>query len=309
MKHLLLAAFIGCTLASCEQIALSETAESGTINESRTKAFTFHVKGDFITNYVEMSRAGVRLDENNVAGVTDLWVLDYVNTGTADAPQWKLMQQVHQSSTNTGFGSVPMSLTYGHHDIKFIASKGETPVLTANTGSVSSTAAPHSLIWGKVKDTFTLDYPVDVTASSNGNRAPELTRAIGGVKVVMVDAVPANAATVDVTWQRSASLALPSLVVASAESCTQSLSFPSAYKGQSGKDFTVYGLVGDADVTTDVTMLFKDADGVVISSVTVPNVEVKRNRMTVLKGECFNRSGGFHVVVDSDWLDDETKEF
>ncbi|MFW5617647.1 MAG: hypothetical protein ACOCNI_05435, partial [Prevotella pectinovora] len=170
MKKILLMAAMLATLTACEHYEFTEetTNDKGEIVAS--KAFTFHLKGDFTTSFEEMTRAAVRLENDNTAGITDIWVLDYQDG--------KLLQQVHQVASDADFGHPQMNLTYGHHDVKFIASKGTVPVLSAS-----------ALSWQKVLDTFTLDYPVDVVASSNGNRAPELKRAIGGVKIVATDVV------------------------------------------------------------------------------------------------------------------------
>lgn len=195
------AACLAATL--CAAVCLSScfhVADSALTEEAPTKQFTFHVNGDFATSYEDFTKAASRLEASNAARLADLWVLDYDSNGT-------LLQMVHQDSTQTGFGSVPMSLTYGQHTIVFVASKGEDPTITATVGSTSG-----SLSWAKVKDTFTLSYPIDVTAASNGNRAPELQRAISGLKIVISDVVPTDAKYMTVTLgSRSQSLTLPAL--------------------------------------------------------------------------------------------------
>lgn len=287
-RHLFMAVALATALCSCQNIDLSDDMKKNeeTGQYEQTKAFTFHVKGDFTTSYDEMgTRAAVRLEENNTAGITDIWVLDYDSNG-------RLLQSVHQSSTQTGitFGSVPMNLTYGHHDIKFIASKGDIPSLTSS-----------AISWAKVKDTFTLDYPVDVAANSNGNRAPELKRVVSGVKVVMTDAVPANAKEVIVTMNRSLSLALPTLVATDATESTNAFELPSSWVGNAGGELSTYTLCPSDEMTTDVNILVLDENGNSISSFTIENVELKKNRMTILTGECFGRGSGFSLSVDNTW--------
>lgn len=279
-------------LSACQNVTTTMVNENENENmeQQLQKMFTFHVKGAFSQSQEEMGRAAVRLEEDNTAKLTDLWVLDYVD-GTCQ-------QTVHQVSTDADFGHPQMALTYGHHDIKFIASKGAEPVLSAI-----------ALSWTKVLDTFCLDYPVDVTASSNGNRAPELKRRVAGIRVVMTDEIPQEANTVDVTWHKVNTLLIPSLACATGGVGTVSLTFPQSYLGQTGKDFSVYTISGDDMQPTDVILSFKDKDGKVLSSVTIPDVEVMENRMTVLKGECFGRGSGFSVSVDDTWLEDDVVEF
>lgn len=282
-------------LTACQKVDLPSAEEIGGgnfENSQVTKQFTFHVKGDFTTNYDDMTRAAVRIEENNTAGITDIWVLDYVNGA--------LVQQVHQGSTQTGitFGSVPMNLTYGHHDIKLIASKGTDPVLTAT-----------ALTWGRIKDTFVLDYPVDVVASSNGNRAPELKRAVSGLKVVMTDAVPQDAKWIVLTLgSRSQSLTLPALSALPYSESSVELDC-SSNRGVKNASATIYTLAGDEEWTSTASISVKREDGSVITSFDLPEVVLRKNRITTLTGEVFNRTSGFHVAIDSEWEEDYSVNF
>lgn len=281
MKKILLMATMLATLTACEHYEFTEetTNDKGEIVAS--KAFTFHLKGDFTTSLEEMTRAAVRLENDNTAGITDIWVLDYQDG--------KLLQQVHQVSTDTDFGHPQMNLTYGHHDVKFIASKGTVPVLSAS-----------ALSWTKVLDTFTLDYPVDVVASSNGNRAPELKRAIGGVKIVATDVVKNGTQKVSVTMKRSLSLVLPTLAPSEATESANEFSITSSQWDKTGLSITTYTLC-DEELTTDVVVTVTGADNAVISQFTVSGVSVKKNRITTLTGDVFGRGNGFSVAIDDSW--------
>ena len=281
MKKILLMATMLATLTACEHYEFTEetTNDKGEIVAS--KAFTFHLNGDFTTSLEEMTRAAVRLENDNTAGITDIWVLDYQDG--------KLLQQVHQVSTDTDFGHPQMNLTYGHHDVKFIASKGTVPVLSAS-----------ALSWTKVLDTFTLDYPVDVVASSNGNRAPELKRAIGGVKIVATDVVKNGTQKVSVTMKRSLSLVLPTLAPSEATESANEFSITSSQWDKTGLSITTYTLC-DEELTTDVVVTVTGADNAVISQFTVSGVSVKKNRITTLTGDVFGRGNWFSVAIDDSW--------
>lgn len=288
-KSLLIIAGIALMLASCEKATFSE---SGDIEENApTKKFTFHVKGDFKTMYSDMTRAAVRLEDDNSAGITDIWVLDYVD-GT-------LAQQVHQTSSDADFGHPSMNLTYGSHDVKFVASKGENPSLTAS-----------GISWTKVKDTFVLDYPIDVAASSNGNRAPELKRAISGLQIAMTDAVPENATAVKVKLSKHyKSLLLSSLFGETSEEYENTFSFTSANVGQK-INLNTYTLCPSSEVwQTDVTVTAIGANSATLSTFTIQNVELKQNRITALKGEVFSRGSGFSVTINDAWDEQNEVEF
>lgn len=264
-------------MCSCEHIELAEEAHQ----DVQTKQFTFHVKGDFSTRFEEMTRAAVRLENDNAAGITDIWVLDYQDG--------KLLQQVHQVASDADFGHPNMKLTYGEHNIKFVASKGVNPTLTAS-----------ALTWAKVLDTFVLDYPLTVSASSNGNRAPELKRAIGGVKLVATDAVKNGTQKVSVIMKRSLSLALPALAPNEATESANEFSITSTQWDKTGLSLTTYTLC-DEELNTDVVVTVTGADNVVISQFTVSDVSVKKNRITTLTGDVFGRGNGFSVAIDDSW--------
>lgn len=285
MKKTIIMAFAAImALTACQhyQLGEDETIKDGDVSK-REKIFTFHVRGEFTTGYEDMgTRASVLLDGQNTAGITDLWVLDYQDG--------ILMQQVHQVSTDAGFGAPKMALTYGHHDIKLVAAKGSEPLLTAS-----------ALTWGRVKDTFVLDYPVDVVASSNGNRAPELKRAVGGVKLVMTDAVPANAQEIELTMLRSQTLMLPSLAASAVAASSVINEFPTSWVGSTNVTMTVYTLCPSDEMVTDIAVVILDNAGNSISEFTIDGVEIRKNRITTLSGEVFSRGNGFSVSIDDSW--------
>ena len=281
MKKILLMATMLATLTACDHYEFTEetTNDKGEIVAS--KAFTFHLKGYFTTSFEEMTRAAVRLENDNTAGITDIWVLDYQDG--------KLLQQVHQVASDADFGHPNMKLTYGEHNIKFVASKGVNPTLTAS-----------ALTWAKVLDTFVLDYHVDVVASSNGNRAPELKRAIGGVKIVSTDVVKNGTQNVSVTMKRSLSLALPALAPNEATASANEFSITSSQWDKTGLSLTTYTLC-DEELTTDVVVTVTGDDNALISQFTVSDVSVKKNRITTLTGDVFGRGNGFSVAIDDSW--------
>ena len=287
-RNVIMAAVAALLLTGCQQMSVNDMVEKP--EGVPSKVFTFAVKGDFTTCFEEMTRAAVRLENDNTAGITDIWVLDYSPSPTSPEGEGVLVQSVHQHVGDADFGAPKMALAYGHHDIKLIAAKGDTPTLTAS-----------ALSWTKVKDTFVLDYPVDVVASSNGNRAPELKRAISGLSVVVTDAIPIGAKTLVLTLgSRSQSLTLPGLSALPYSESSVELDI-SSYVGKSGKTFGIYTLAGDEEWTSTASIAVKKADGSIITSLELPDVSLKKNRMTTLTGEVFNRSNGFSVAIDDAW--------
>lgn len=259
-------------------VLLSSCASNDELNSVNQKLVTFNIQGDFTRNYEDMSRASA-----TDAGMTDIWAFDYVDG--------ILKQQVHQSSTSADFGTIQLPMSYGEHSVKFVASKGDAPVLSGS---------PLSITWAKPKDTFTLDYPVTVAPSDNGARTPQLQRAVSAVKLLFTDKVPADASEIQITIDRSTSLNISTLTAGTVAPGTNALIFPASWAGKSGGEITTYTLCDD-EMITDVSVLALDTDGNSISTFTVSDVTLKRNRITTLKGEVFSRGSAFTVSVDDTW--------
>lgn len=275
--------------------------------KAETRLITFHVKGGFDVSCTEFgdddngaTRAGVKLEEDNTVGITDLWVLDYQNEGTEETPQWTLKQKVHQSATDEGFGHPTMEMTYGKHSLKLIASKGDEPVLNAEVGGSDG----HKLTWAKVKDTFVLDYPIEVTTSGSENYAPELQRAVSAVKLVITDEIPQTAKTISVIMKRSTELSLPSLAVSEASENTVTLQIPASWAGATGKFMTTYTLCDDTEASRSVRIVAKGENEKVLADITVDNVPVKRNQQTVMTGAVFGNDKGFTSMLNTTWGDE-----
>ena len=183
VRHLPFVALL--LLASCEKgttyADLGEGGIDGTeLTSNETKKFTFTCKGDFTSvsessassGMKKVKRAPTYLSDNEL-NMTDLWVLDYSGG--------RLLQQLHQASTDEGFGAPTMQLAYGTHHIYFVVSRGTDPTLSTDDGTIT---------WAKTSDTFWADYEVTVQKTSNGNRAVTLERVATMLSVTIADELP-----------------------------------------------------------------------------------------------------------------------
>lgn len=289
MKKILFASILALACTSCEHYNLSEIENENTEQTQQTKHFTFHLKGDFAKSFEDMTRAATRLENDNSAKITDVWVLDYDATGT-------LLQTIHQTTADSNFGSPSIDLTLGHHDLKLIASRGETPSVTAS-----------AISWSKVRDTYALNYPIDVTTTSNGNRAPELPRMVSGIKIVISDEVPTTATKLQITYKRSNSLALPSLTPSAVATYTQEFDI-TALQGYTGTNVSAFTFC-PSDIETDVTITALKSDNTKLSEVTVPGITLKQNRMSVLTGNLFSSQSSISFLLSTDWDEDDNHSF
>lgn len=325
MKRVILWAVAAALMCGCEKEIVSEKPDgeaSGVVNaDVKTKKFTFTMKGDFSGDWngngialQEMEPAGdaagvVEEPAGEAAGVvenhaarrtvgylaadgkdmTDVWVLDYMNG--------ELVQQVHQSdNTAEDFGKPVMQLAYGSHHVYFVASRGSGPDL--NVGE-------HRLTWEKVSDTFYNDYEVNVVATSNGNRSVTLDRVVTKLRLTFTDAVPENAATINITpatWYKGLDY-VTGEPCAVAESQTTTINIPSASIGQTGVSASMFSVSAATEWTTDVTISSKTSADAVLGTATLNAVPLKANRVSEYSGPLFSAGGSMSLSLNGEWAD------
>ena len=283
---LLLAAML---VAGCEKSVMEDVTGEGVTESGKTKKFTFTCKGDF--DNPTFTRGYL---STNDEGMTDLWVLDYVNGS--------LVQQKHQSSSDGDFGMPSMDLAYGTHHVYFVASRGVDAVLSTTS---------HKITWGNPRDTFWKDYEVEVVATSNGNRAVTLDRVATRLRVTIDDEVPSGIKDVTVTpskWYYG--IDYMSGEATDEKSEARVVNVPSSYVGTSGDlMLSVFGMSGSSEWTADVTVTAHDNDNEVIGSAQISGAPFKRNRSTDYNGSLFRSSSPITLSLNSDWSASYTGNF
>ena len=318
MKRVILWAVAAVLMCGCEKEIVSEgtavkTAGTTAADAVKTKKFTFTMKGDFseawkgdgIAGQETKQAAGKRAGEPHGAGVTarrtvgylaadgkdmtDVWVLDYMNG--------ELVQQVHQSdNTAEDFGMPVMQLAYGAHHVYFVASRG--------TGA-DLNAGEHRLTWEKVSDTFYKDYEVNVVATSNGNRAVTLERVVTKLRLTFTDAIPENAAMINITpatWYKGLDY-VTGEPCAVAENQTTTINIPSTSIGQTGVQASMFSISTTTEWTTDVTISSKTSADAVLGTATLTAVPLKANRVSDYSGPLFSAGGSMTLSLNGEWAD------
>ena len=297
VRHLPLLALL--LLASCEKgtsyADLGEEGIDGTeLTSNETKKFTFTCKGDFSSVYESSSgarkakganKAPSYLSENTLS-MTDLWVLDYSGG--------RLLQQLHQASTDEGFGAPTMQLAYGTHHIYFVASRGTDPTLSTDDGTIT---------WAKTSDTFWADYEVTVQKTSNGNRAVTLERVATMLSVTIADELPEGIATVNITpehWYYGLNYTTGAATADRKQE--RPVNIPSSKIGQANVRLDIYGISGATEWTTDIAIAAISSDGFSLGSATITGAPFLRNRVTHYTGSLFSESTPMAISLESDWL-------
>jgi hypothetical protein len=293
-------------MAGCQQIpGAADVAggvdDEGSVVSKEGKKFTFTVKTnvevlpmheevavdlDQLSTDMVFSKATSYLNTNSL-NMTDLWVLDYMNG--------KLVQQIHQTPTDSDWGKPTMMLAYGSHHVYFIASRGATPVLDTDA---------HTITWGSVRDTFAKDYEVSVVNTSNGNRAVTMDRIVTKLKVTGVDEVPATCASISVTpsqWFYGYDYVNDAPVASS--NSTISLAVPSSYVGTTGLlSMGVFSISGTDEWNTSVVVRTATSADVTLGQATITDAPFLRNRSTEYSGNLFSSGGSMTISMNEDWL-------
>jgi hypothetical protein len=269
-------------MCGCEKPVLWEDENADEyVSDAPTKKFVFTVKGDF--GAATFTRGYLTADGQSM---TDLWVFDYMDGACA--------QTVHQISTDADWGQPKMSLSYGHHHVYFVASRGEGATLDADG---------HTITWTGPRDTFWKDYEVDVVSTSNGNRAVTLDRVATKVRIVVNDEVPATCKAVTVTperwyygWDYVAGVAMAS------QQTERRVTVPESYVGTTGQlAVSIFGLSGADEWVTNVAVKALGDGDAILGSATITGAPFKANRSTEYSGSMFSSGGSLDVGISTSW--------
>ena len=285
MKKCVIALLAAMVLTACEKEIVSNEKGVTTSDESSVgKKFTFTVKGDFTSEWKAVTRGYLAADGKDM---TDVWVLDYMGGA--------LIQQLHQTNTDEDFGMPVMHLAYGSHHVYFVASRGAGPDM--NVGE-------HRLTWERVSDTFYKDYEVNVVATSNGNRAVTLERVATKLRLTFTDAIPENAATINITpatWYKGLDY-VTGEPCAVAESQTTTINIPSTSIGQTGVQASMFSISTTTEWTTNVTISSKTSTDAVLGTATLTAVPLKANRVSDYSGPLFSAGGSMLLSLNGEWM-------
>ena len=285
MRKLILMVLAVATITACEKPIMYDDGTTVPDASASGRKFTFTLKGDFSDEW-KSTRGYLQADGKDL---TDVWVLDYMD-GT-------LVQQLHQSdNTDEDFGVPVMQLAYGAHHVYFVASRGTGPDIRV---------WEHRLTWEKVSDTFYKDYEVNVVATSNGNRAVTLERVVTKLRLTFTDAIPENAATINITpatWYKGLNYVTGEPCAVS-ESQTTTINIPAASIGQTGVQASMFSISTATEWTTDVSISSKTAADVVLGTATLTALPLKANRVSDYSGPLFSAGGSMSLSLNDEWMD------
>jgi len=271
---------LACLVAACDK-PRTETPTDAPADSTQTPQWE-----DTITiriSFGDDNRTRASLED---VKMKDLWLYDYVGGS--------LVQSVHQSSTDAGFGSASVGITYGEHTFYVVAS-----------GGTEATTDGTTITWGKPGDTFYLAKTVDLQPTGDKNVSLVLKRVATRLRIDPSDEIPADIASL--AWEGTWYFGFNYLTgeADGAQSTERSVSVPASYIGTTGELIVAsYSLCPIAGYTTDIKITARRSDESVITEINLSDVAFERNRLTILSGGLATSTRSFGITVDDAWADD-----
>ena len=250
--------------------------------------------------------------------LTDLYIFDYdKETGT-------VLQVLHQTSDAEDFAEPDLTLDYGEHTLKVIATRSVSPtlldaggadwtvsdnVLTAVGGSL-----PAVLTSAKTSDTFGAVQDITVGVGKQ-SASVVLDRIVAQLVVAPTDVYPADAGdittslneykafswqTFDVTEAAKNQRVYDADVTEAAKN--QRVYDASVNAGKQNKSIAYYVLVPAEGYTSDVSFLVgRKGSDKPYADILVPGVKLERNKITTISGSFYHHQKGVSVTVEDAW--------
>ena len=241
----------------------------------------------------------------NDTELTDLYILDY------EKESGKLLQVLHQTSTAPDFAEPDLTLDYGEHTLKVIATRSTSPTLLDATTApwgvpanvltpVSGTATPTLLASAKTSDTFGAQRDISVCVGEAKTVEIALARLVARMVIQSTDVFPTDCSTFELSLQEYRTFSWQTFDVMEAVNNHRS-SDVSVLAGTTGTTITYYMFAPSDGYTTDITFTTNSKTGKPYSSFTVPDVRLERNKTTTITGSFYNHQQGFSISIDDAW--------
>lgn len=240
----------------------------------------------------------------NGKALTDLYILDY------DKATGKLLQVLHQTSTAADFAEPNLTLDYGEHVLKVVATRSLEPTLW-DAGNITWTLEPNILTpitatqpvvltASKTSDTFGAEKDVSVGVGKATTVSIALDRLVAKLVVNSTDVFPVDCTTVTLDMQEYKSLSWATMDVIEAVR-NQRESDVSQLRGTTGTSLAYYFLTPKEGYQTDITFRTNRTEGAPYSTITVENVPLERNKVTTITGPLYKHGQGFQMMVNDEW--------
>ena len=243
----------------------------------------------------------------NSKELTDLYILDY------DKATGKLLQVLHQTSTATDFAEPDLTLGYGDHTLKVVATRSQEPMLwdaghitwpiEPNILTPVTATQPVMLTSAKTSDTFGAEKDVSVGAGT-ATVSIALDRLVAKLSVNSTDVFPDDCTTITLDFQEHKALSWATMDVIEAVE-NQRISDVQHLRGTTDNTLSYFLLVPKAGYKTDLTFTMNSTDAP-YATITVTDVPFERNKITTITGSLYNHNQHMIMTVNDEWNSETT---
>ncbi len=284
-------------------VSCTDTAEA--INTEQTIGSKAHIKlicataADITPSAMRASLAA------NGKPLTDLFIFDYDRlTGT-------LLQVLHQTSEAADFAEPDLTLDYGEHTLKVIATRSASPTLLTAGGTawtaaanvlanITTDEAPAAVTSDKTSDTFGACADISVTVGTAPTANITLERIAAKLVLNSTDDFPEACSTIETLLSEYTAFSFNDFDVIGPVENQRSVDV-SGLAGTHGTTITYFLLAPECGYTTDITITTNCTTGKPYSCITVKDVPIERNKITTITGSFYNHQQGFAVSLNDAW--------
>ena len=211
----------------------------------------------------------------------------------------ELEKSVSQTSSDNQFGTFSDYLTWGTHELCFVGHN--STAMTEDGGIVS---------FDKVTDTFSHYIQLNVNSETSKNQSFTLTRRVAKFEILVLDALPADVASVKIeVTGGSTSLNLRAGHGNAIVKQTKTINIPSNLIGTTDNKFATFIFLPDGVTEVSIIATTLDENGEELVEYDFGNVEVQANYITRYKGRLFGMEPAFTLSVNDEWTDVWENEF
>ena len=243
----------------------------------------------------------------NGKALTDIYILDY------DKATGKLLQVLHQTSTAADFAEPDLTLDYGEHVLKVVATRSQEPTLwdaqkttwtvEPNILTPITATQPVMLTSTKTSDTFGAEKEVSVGIGTAATVSITLDRLVAKLVVNSTDVFPDDCTNITLNFQEYRTLSWTTMDVTEAMN-NQRVVDVANLRGTTGTVLSYFVLAPKAGYQTDITLTTNRTEGKPYSTITVPGVTLERNKVTTISGPIYGHGQGFQVTVNDAWVNE-----
>ena len=243
----------------------------------------------------------------NSKALTDLYILDY------DKETGKLLQVLHQTSTASDFAEPDLTLDYGEHVLKVVATRSQEPTLW-DAGNITwqiepniltpiTASQPVALTATKTSDTFGAEKDVSVGAGT-ATVSIALDRLVAKLSVNSTDVFPDDCTTITLDFQEHKALSWATMDVIEAVE-NQRISDVQHLRCTTDNTLSYFILVPKAGYNTDLTFTM-NRTGAPYATITIPDVPFERNKITTITGSLYSHQQRMVMTVNDEWNSETT---